>query len=194
MIVFLEGVCEGIESDRMFLNVHGVGYEVFVADAQSYQINQTYRIHTYVAYREDSQNLYGFLQREQRNFFQLLVEKVSGVGPKLAMGILGFFAITDLFNIIFSRDENLLSTCPGIGKKTAQRLILELHDVLKKMPLKEVPKKSSDVRQDAIEALVVLGYGRKQAENLIHTIPTTVQEVSVENLLKQAFKRQRARS
>lgn len=189
MISFLEGVLEEIETTHVVLNVGGIGYDVFVTHPQNFKLAETYRIYTYAVYREDSQTLYGFMDSEQRNFFKLLVEKVNGVGPKVALGILAFFNMNDLCSIIFNNDSDNLSKCPGIGKKTAQRLILELQDYLKKSPiLKQVATKKS-THMDAIEALIVLGYSRKQAEMLIEKIKTDIKEEdSVEIILKKVFK------
>ena len=189
MISFLEGNLEEIYSTSVVLNVHGIGYEVFVTQPQHFKAEQTYRIYTCPIYREDSQSLYGFESPEQRNFFKLLVEKVSGVGPKLALAILSFFKMADLCSIIFNHDADQLSKCPGIGKKTAQRLILELHDYLKKLPVEITPSRAPKSNTDAIEALVVLGYSHKQAEQLIEKIHAEITpEDSVETILKKAFK------
>lgn len=189
MISFLEGILEEIETTHVVLNVGGVGYEVFVTQPENFKRSETYRIYTYAVYREDSQTLYGFMDSEQRNFFKLLVEKVNGVGPKVALGILAFFNMNDLCSIIFNNDPDSLARCPGIGKKTAQRLILELQDYLKKSPiLKQVAAKKS-THTDATEALIVLGYSRKQAEALIEKIKADIKEDdSVEIILKKVFK------
>ena len=124
MIAFLEGILESSGSNDIILNVNGVGYEVFVKNPHVYKVQQTYRFYTYAVYREDSQQLYGFKDIEQRNFFKLLVEKVKGVGPKLALELLSFFSMNDLCAIIFNQNVERLAECPGVGKKTAQRLIL----------------------------------------------------------------------
>jgi Holliday junction DNA helicase, RuvA subunit len=189
MISFLEGKLEEIYSTSVVLNVNGIGYEIFVTQPQHFKSEITYRIYTCPIYREDSQSLYGFESPEQRNFFKLLVEKVSGVGPKLALTILSFFKMTDLCSIIFSHDADQLSKCPGIGKKTAQRLILELHDYLKKLPIVTTPSPTSKTHTDAVESLIVLGYARKQAEQLIEKIQSEITpEDSVETILKKVFK------
>lgn len=185
MIAFLEGVLEEVEVDAILLNVHGVGYEIFVQNPQAFQFQQSYRLYTYTVYREDSQQLYGFPDLEQRNFFKLLVDKVNGVGPKLALAILRHFSMDELCSVIFNQDVDVLSKCPGIGKKTAQRLILELHDYLKKSPVKI----SSSVQRDTIEALTVLGYARKQAESIVDQIKEEISDTdTVETVLKKVFK------
>ena len=189
MISFLEGKLEEIYNTSVVLNVNGVGYEIFVTQPQHFKTESIYRIYICPIYREDNQSLYGFESPEQRNFFKLLVEKVSGVGPKLALTILSFFKMSDLCSIIFNHDAEQLSQCPGIGKKTAQRLILELHDYLKKQPIATTPSPASKCHTDAIEALIVLGYARKQAEQLIEKIQTKITPAdSVESILKPVFK------
>lgn len=189
MISFLEGKLEEVYNASIVLNVHGIGYEIFVTQPQQFKVNEEYRIYTCPIYREDNQSLYGFESSEQRNFFKLLVEKVSGVGPKLALAILSFFKMSNLCSIIFNNDADQLSKCPGIGKKTAQRLILELHDYLKKLPIESTSSTISKSHADAIEALIVLGYARKQAEQLIEKIQSEiVPSDTVETILKKAFK------
>ena len=189
MISFLEGKLEEIYNSSVILNVNGIGYEIFVTQPQQFKLEKGYRIYTCPIYREDSQSLYGFENPEQRNFFKLLVEKVSGVGPKLALGIMSFFKMSDLCSIIFNNDANQLSKCPGIGKKTAQRLILELHDYLKKLPIDTTTSLASQSHSDAVEALIVLGYARKQAEQLIERIKVEITpEDTVETILKKVFK------
>ncbi len=193
MIAFLEGILESSGSNDIILNVNGVGYEVFVKNPHVYKVQQTYRFYTYAVYREDSQQLYGFKDIEQRNFFKLLVEKVKGVGPKLALELLSFFSMNDLCAIIFNQNVERLAECPGVGKKTAQRLILELQDYLKKVPTTVVHSTFSAACRDAIDALVVLGYGRKQAENLLDDIKMDIQaDDSVETILRKIFKNKRA--
>ena len=190
MIAFLEGVIEEIGTASVVLNVNGVGYEIFVTDLKPYALQQTCRFYTYAVYREDNQLLYGFSSCEQRNFFKLLVEKVNGVGPKLALTLLSFFPLSDLFSILFNQDDESLSKCPGVGKKTAQRLVLELHDYLKKLPVikTDTSKKSIGLCKDAAEALIILGYQRKTAEELIAKVYAAEPQLdSVESLLKKAF-------
>ena len=189
MISFLEGISEEIETTYVVLKVGGIGYEVFVPHPQNFKLSESYKLHTYAVYREDSQTLYGFTDREQRNFFKLLVEKVNGVGPKVALSILAFFNMNDLCSIIFNNDSDSLAKCPGIGKKTAQRLILELQDYLKKSPILKQVSMHKSLSADALEALIVLGYSRKQAETLIEKIKTDIREGdNVEVILKKVFK------
>jgi len=189
MIAFIEGVIEEIGTNELIVNVNGIGYEVFAVHPEQFEFAQSYRLYTYAVYREDNQQLYGFKGLEQRNFFKLLVEKVNGVGPKLALTMLGFFPMQDLCTIVLMNDADALAKCPGIGKKTAQRLILELQDHLKKgVSIKPVKTVVSSACTDAVEALSVLGYARKQAEILIDAIkPHLSPDDSVEAILKKVF-------
>lgn len=189
MIAFIEGIVEEIGTSELIVNVNGIGYEVFTAHPERFEFAQSYRLYTYAVYREDNQQLYGFKELEQRNFFKLLVEKVNGVGPKLALTMLGFFPMQDLCTIVLMNDADALAKCPGIGKKTAQRLILELQDHLKKgVSIKPVKTVVSSAYTDAVEALSVLGYARKQAESLIDAIkPHLSPDDSVETILKKVF-------
>ncbi len=189
MIAFVEGVVEEIGINELVVNVNGIGYEVFTVYPEAFKISQSYRLYTYAVYREDNQQLYGFKELEQRNFFRLLVEKVNGVGPKLALTMLGFFPMQNLCTIVLMNDADALAKCPGIGKKTAQRLILELQDHLKKeISVKPVKTVVASAYADAVEALSVLGYARKQAESLINRIkPHLSPDDTVETILKKVF-------
>ena len=189
MIIFLEGEAEGLSDKGVYLNVHGVGYEVLVPQPKAFALNKTYRLFTCAVYREDSQLLYGFLTLEERNCFKLLIEKVNGVGPKLALTLLTFFKMSELCALFVHQDVAALSKCPGVGKKTAQRLILELQDCLKKLPTSAVePSKKVSVYDDATVALTVLGYASKQAEALVRQVQTSFpDETSVEAILKRAL-------
>ena len=190
MIVFLEGTVEFLTDNGICLNVHGVGYEVFVPQPQALALHQACRLFTYAVYREDNQQLYGFPTFEERNCFKLLVEKVNGVGPKLALTLLTAFKMSELCELLVRQDVAALSKCPGVGKKTAQRLVLELQGCLKKLPTSvavDAPKKAS-VYDDATAALTVLGYAPKQAEALTEKVRETFpDEVTVEGILKRAL-------
>ena len=190
MIVFLEGTVEFLTDNGVCVNVHGVGYEVFMAQPQKFVLHQTCRLFTYAVYREDHQQLYGFPTLEERNCFKLLVEKVNGVGPKLALTLLTVFKMSELCELLVRQDVTALSKCPGVGKKTAQRLVLELQGCLKKLPMTvavDAPKKAS-VYDDAAAALTVLGYAPKQAEALTEKVREAFpDEVTVEGILKHAL-------
>ena len=188
MIAFLEGVLDYVHAHSIFLAVQGIGYEVFVQKPQAFQSQQHYRLYTCPIYREDNQQLYGFITPEERNCFKLLVEKVSGIGPKLALTLLTVFSMHELCSLIVNQDYQALTRCPGVGKKTAQRLLLELHDYLKALPASTPTDAPHTCYKDAIDALIVLGYPRKQSEERIQKVHEKHPELdSVEAILRQAL-------
>ncbi len=127
MYAFLEGRIEEIEADRIFLNCHGVGYEICTHSrviSQS-EKGETARFYTQLVVREDALTLYGFFQKEEKQFFLRLLS-VSGIGPKVAVSVLSAMTVQQAGIAILTGDDKALSGIPGIGKKTAQRLVLEL--------------------------------------------------------------------
>ncbi|MDR2769330.1 MAG: Holliday junction branch migration protein RuvA [Puniceicoccales bacterium] len=193
MIAFVEGVLVEVGESFLVLDVHGIGYELIVNHASNaLRLGETYKLYTAAIYREDSQQLYGFLDPSQRNFFRLLVGKVNGIGPKLAMSILTYFPMDDLCQMILSENFTHLSQCPGVGKKTAQRLILDLKDFLKKQSTVEKSNATTTllphIHNDVIATLMALGYARKQAEKLFENVSQQLNmEDSVESILKKVF-------
>ncbi|MGH8018125.1 MAG: Holliday junction branch migration protein RuvA [Opitutaceae bacterium] len=167
--------------------VHGVGYEVHVPVTTAERIPQPgaeVQLSTVAVYREDSQALYGFATNEERDFFKLLVEHVSGVGPKVALTILSRLSIPVLRAAILDGDVGLLSKCHGIGKKTAERLVVELKDKLGPSLSSAAHGASSSIGAgagagahagavsgskvtDAVKALVTLGYKFADAEKAV---------------------------
>jgi holliday junction DNA helicase RuvA len=157
------------------INVHGVGYAVHVPLSTSTKvgpIGSQVRVLTCMVIREDSHTLYGFYTARERDAFIALTEKVSGVGPKIGLNILSRLSVESLQSAITSGNVHLLSQCPGIGKKTAERLVLELKDVFPKMvsgstgsipgdPASTIPV--SALEEDAIAALVTLGFKQPDA-------------------------------
>lgn len=152
-------------------------------------------LYTQAIYREDSQSLYGFATTKERDFFKLLVEKVSGIGPKIAINILSRMSIDTLEGAIAAGDLSLLSKCPGIGKKTAERLVLELRDLLSvgassksSSTLLESAKANSNFA-DAVSALVALGYKMPEADKAVRKASNSLgEDSSVEALIKLALK------
>ena len=153
----------------------------------------------HAVYREDSAALYGFINKEERDFFRLLVEKVSGIGPRIGVTILSRMSVENLRSAIANADVTALSKCPGIGKKTAERLIIELKDKIglgtpgagssKSAPLAAgIPPVEPDLWQDAVASLMVLGYRQADAEKLIRKVAGQLPEnTSVEALVKRAL-------
>lgn len=199
MIISLEGKLVESNALTAIIEVQGIGYEVHVPLCTVEQLpaaGQTVRLYTYAVYREDAQNLYGFISREERNFFKLIVEKVSGVGPKVALGLFSKLPLPNLHAALSSGDVVLLSKCPGIGKKTAERLIVELKDKVGSTlstahgPLFQDTTSNtvSSNEQDAIAALLALGYKTNEADRSVRQALSKLgSEATTESLIKYAL-------
>lgn len=201
MIVFIRGKIIETTPLQVVIDVQGIGYAVNIPLTTTEllpSIGQEVFLHTLVIYREDSQALYGFKKREERDFFQLLIEKVSGIGPKTALGIMSRLSLPILKDAIAKSDITLLSQCPGIGKKTAERLTLELRD--KTFPTNPIipitfPTKQdnnyshSNVHEDAVAALVKLGINPAAADKSVRKALLFFNEMTpdVGTLIKKAL-------
>lgn len=169
MINFIEGKVVDKQEDYVVIENNQIGYEIYVSSFTQntliYQ-NEMARLFTYMHVREDGITLYGFATKEEKDMFLKLIS-VSGIGPKMAMGILSNISIVDLTNAIFRQDIKMLCTVKGLGKKTAERLLVELKD--KTLPTTVV---SSDDNvnmsyvDEATDALVSLGVGKNEAYRL----------------------------
>ena len=201
MIVFLEGTLLEATPLSAVISVQGVGYEVAIPVTTAEKLppnGQVAKLHTLAVYREDSQALYGFADREDRDFFRLLVEKVSGIGPKIALNIMSRMSVATLRTAIAQSDVALLSKCQGIGKKTAERLVLELRDKVFPGGIPEAGVSASDIapagdgtssaRQDALAALVALGFKVPEADKAITKAEKTLgADATTEALIKAAL-------
>lgn len=201
MISFIRGLIADTTETSVILDNHGIGYEIFMTGnsiEQVSRVNGEIRIHTYFHVREDVMQLYGFLSKDDLEMFRLLLN-VNGIGPKAALGVLAGLTADELRFAVLSDDIKTLSKAPGIGKKTAQKLILELKDKLKledafEKKLAHEQEVSAgagsglhDGRQEAVEALVALGYSSTDAMRAVRKV-TDVAPDDVEGLLKAALK------
>lgn len=194
MIAQLTGKIAHKTPDHIVLDVNGVGYRVLIPFSTYYELPEeglvTLHIHTSV--REDAIQLYGFRTMLEKSFFQLLIT-VSGIGPKLARDILSNIQPAALANALGQGDIHKLSAIPGIGKKTAERLILELKDKAGKLDLPDKPQANSreipadTVIDDVISALINLGYKEPQVKKALAGLDAA-NGAGVEELLKQALK------
>lgn len=195
MIALLTGKLAYKAPDFIILDVNGVGYQVFIPFSTYYALPAeggavSLQIHTSV--KEDAINLYGFRTQQEKELFQLLIG-VSGVGPKLANGILSNSEPVELAESIMRGDLARLSAIPGIGKKTAERLVLELKEKVKKLGLTHAeagappaPAKQ-EIRDDVLSALINLGYKESVVQKALGELKITA-DASVESILKQALK------
>ncbi|MZP30946.1 Holliday junction branch migration protein RuvA [Heliobacterium undosum] len=155
MIAFLRGRLAGLGDDCLLLDVAGVGYRVFVPATMLSALPRAGReilIHTFYHTREDQVSLYGFLTEEELEFFRLLLE-VSGVGPKVGLAILSAYSAVEVQRAIIAEDVLALTRIPGIGRKTAQRLVIELRDKLLKQGLRVVRVQPSSQEQNGQDHL-----------------------------------------
>lgn len=176
MIVSLRGKLIQAGVLRVVIEVHGVGYEVNIPVTTAERlpaVGAEVFLLTYQVFREDGQSLYGFSTNEERDFFSLLVEKVSGIGPKIALNILSRLSLSVLRDAIVRGDIALLAQCPGIGKKTAERLVIELRDkvglesAVTPVGLTTTGSSEPTPATDAVAALIVLGNKPADADKAV---------------------------
>lgn len=200
MIAYIKGKVAEILEDRVILESGFMGYNLFMPMASAEAVlrrGDEVKLYTYLHVREDAMQLFGFLTKDDLHTFQLLLG-VNGIGPKAALGILSGLTADELRFAVLSEDVKTISKAPGVGKKTAQKLILELKD---KMDLQEAfDLKSqhvqeaqgdmadlSDARKEAVEALTALGYSGADALRAVKKVEMTP-GMDVETLLKAALK------
>ena len=191
MIAHLRGKLLSKKPDQAIVDVGGVGYDITIsipafADLPAAGSEVTLHIHTHV--REDVIALYGFLRLAEKHLFEKLIT-VSGIGPKLAITILSGMGADEMVSSIRGNDVARLTRIPGIGKKTAERMVLELRDKLPQ-PTADTPETSptiNGVAEDVISALVNLGYQRAIAEKVLSTIPKNGKPESFEIMFREAL-------
>lgn len=202
MITSISGILISATPLHAIIETGGFGYEVHVPVTTAERLphpGQPVKLHTLAVYREDSQTLYGFTTDEERNFFRLLVEKVTGVGPKMALSVLSKLSLSTLKGAIAAGDVALLAKCPGIGKKTAERLVIELRDTLNPAELGTASSHAPESKaggpalvenkiRDAVMALVALGYKAPDADKSVRQAWVAIgPAASTEALIKKAL-------
>lgn len=195
MITYLEGKLAVKEATYVVMDVNGVGYEVKITlntYATIKDLDQ-FKLHTHLSIKEDAHTLYGFSDPKEKSRFQDLIS-ISGVGPATGLMILSSLSPEELQNAILNDDVRTIQSVKGIGAKTAQRVILELKDKMRKEDITEIDSKlssstSNTVRSEALSALITLGINRNSAEKSIDTILRGHQgDISLEDLIKLALK------
>ncbi len=195
MISFIKGVVCEINEDSVVIEQGGIGFLVYVpaSELNAMSANTEVRLFTYLRVAEDDLSLYGFLSRDTLSLFRMLIS-VNGIGPKGAMAILSVLSADDLRFAIASEDAKAISRAPGIGNKTAQRVILDLRDKIDYAGAMEtrldqgaaVVAAAGTPQQEAIQALVALGYGSAESMRAIRDLDT--QDMDVEDILKAALR------
>ena len=202
MISYIRGELCDIEEQKAIVDVNGVGYGIYMpqqALSLLPPMGQQVKIHTYLNIREDAMQLFGFLTKEDLNVFRLLIG-VNGIGPKAGLNILSCLSPDELRFAVLSGDAKAISATPGIGKKTAEKLILELKDKLNIEDMLEhaahggdsedlasgTDTASNTMQAEAVQALTALGYG--SAESLRAVKKSSPECSSVEDILREALK------
>jgi Holliday junction DNA helicase RuvA len=201
MITSVSGLLVSASPLSAVIETGGLGYEIHIPVTTAERLpspGQPARLHTLAVYREDSATLYGFATGEERDFFRLLVEKVTGVGPKMALSVMSKLSLPTLKSAIAAGDVGLLAKCPGIGKKTAERLVIELRDKLNPADLAQAaghpatgapsgPAGDSRIN-DAVLALTALGYKAADADKAVRQAWIALgASASTEALIKKAL-------
>ena len=179
MYAHLDGIIADMGVDTLVIDCNGVGYQLTVtADTLSSApgIGQRMKVYTYLSVREDAMELYGFRTKEEKKMFERL-KGVTGIGPKSAMGILSALGVQGLSIALAAGDAAAIARAPGVGKKTAQRLILELKDKVTEEDLlasgpkaSSAPRRSKGPEAEAIEALMALGYASSEAAQAVSAV------------------------
>ena len=194
MIGHLKGKIISKSPPEVLLEVQGIGYEVLCPMSTIYELDNLYDdvlLFTHLSIKEDAHTLFGFITKDEKNVFRELI-RVNGVGPKVALAILSNLSVHSLVECISTEDADLLAKTPGIGKKTALKLIVELQDRLSKLDLAGSLANSSEIKQNtnpnskqAIAALQSLGFKAKEANRMVSKIED--QELSPEQLIRLAL-------
>lgn len=201
MIAFIQGELCDAGQDTIVVACHGIGYEIQIPVSVAQVLpnpGNVVKIYTYTYVREDALGLFGFLTQDDLKIFKLLIT-VNGVGPKAALAILSAMTADELRFAILAEDAKAIAKAPGIGPKTAKRMIIELKDKLNlesmieghgdaEMSLSDLGDAAANVRDEVIMALTALGYGNTEAVRAVRAV-SGADEMDSETLLKQALKK-----
>lgn len=171
MIASIEGRIIAVFNDGLIVSVQGIGYKIYAPPSASGKVGEEILLHTSLVVREDSLTLFGFATPADRDLFELLLT-ISGVGPKVALSILTTLNADNLRNAVVADRPEILTRVPGIGKKTAQKILFELKDKLPK-GLDTAPITAfDDINSDVIDTLVALGYSIIEAQTAVQAMPS----------------------
>ena len=197
MITYLDGTLREVWPTQVVVEVHGVGYEVLIP-LSSYdrlpQPGQPVRLLTHLQVREDAHILFGFASAEERDLFRLLVTRVSGVGPKLALAVLSGMDVMRFKAAVVDSDIASISKISGLGTKTAERIVLELKDKLgvaaawEAASADKAPSAEARAANDAVLALIALGYRQVDAAKSVREVSLKNKEAGTEELVRLALK------
>lgn len=199
MITSIEGRLTSATPIHVVIELNGFGYEVNIPVTTAEKLpppGASVKLHTIVIYREDSQTLYGFATSAERDFFRLMIEHVTGIGPKVGLSIMSRLSLPMLESAVRMGDVGTLAKCPGIGKKTAERLVIELRSKVGEVSastspaaLIGMPADGDSAHRDAVSALIALGYKPADADQAIRRATAALggSEITTEKLVKRAL-------
>lgn len=199
MITSIQGLLTSATPLQAIIELNGFGYEVHIPVTTAEKLpppGAIVKLHTQVIYREDAQTLYGFATAAERDFFRLMIENVTGVGPKMALTIMSRLSLPSLESAIRMGDIPTLAKCPGIGKKTAERLVVELKAKVgagdMSTPLAgdsgTAAPAGGTIQRDAVAALIALGYRAADADQAVRNAALTLgPRATTEALVKKAL-------
>ena len=198
MITFLSGEVVSVKNNTLILDVNNVGYRIFVSERDARALpaaGEEVRVYTYLSVREDALNLYGFLSEDDLEIYRRLIQ-VSGIGPKGGLGILSVMTANELRMAILTDDAKAISNAPGIGPKTAKKLILEmkdrvdLEDVISR-PASAASSAVSDEleknKAEAVSVMTALGYSASEALRAVRKVHVT-EDMSADDILRSALR------
>lgn len=188
MIGFLTGKIISSKPTKVLLDVNGVGYNIAISINTFEKINgkETVSLFIHTSVKEDSISLFGFYSEAEKEMFELLIS-VSGIGPKIALSLLSGIQTDDLRNAIIASDISRIVAVPGIGRKTAERLVLELRTKVDQIAEEGTTAISIDIKNEAVAALSTLGYNFKAADTVVRKILQAQPNLSLEELVKRAL-------
>lgn len=187
MITSIRGVVQHVEEDSLVLEVNGIGFRIAITSSvfdAGPEIGKPFFIHTYLVVREDDLSLYGFSTSEQLSLFKTLLG-ISGIGPKLAVAILSHLSPDVLRSAVANKQAGVLAQVPGVGKKTGEKIIFHLKDILSAPMLEEEP--TGELDTEVLEALTSLGYNLVEAQAAVQSIPEDTAE-DVEERIRIALR------
>ena len=200
MIGFVKGELVEVKENYIVLETGDIGYEIYLPTSSILELppkNSRIKVYTYLHVREDALSLYGFINKDDLEMFKLLIT-VNGIGPKGALGILSKITADEIRFAILAGDTKALAKAPGVGQKTASKIILELKDKiqledafmdkLQNQTDKKIKDNLYDKREEAVQALIALGYSSSDAYKIISQIDIT-EEMNTEDILKLCLKR-----
>ncbi|MBO6158431.1 MAG: Holliday junction branch migration protein RuvA [Firmicutes bacterium] len=200
MIAFIRGILDAIEQDAVLVDVNGVGYRVYTPISQDLLtsgVGSEIKLYTYLSVREDAMTLYGFLDQERLGLFKLLIS-VGGIGPRSGLAFFSALSAREIVSAILSEDKKTLQSVPGIGAKTAGRIILDLKDKVSGTvsfagsdqtdEIPGAPITSGSVADEAVMALVSLGYTQSEASKAVRAVISSKTEAGTTQSLEQIIR------